>query len=161
MSEPWTSLVAALVGAIVGGAASQASTMVVNKQHMATNARLRLYYELLPNLERAMESAILPQVPEDQVAEEQMPELLEEVQRASAIAGGFERKAAYNLTALWKGHWNAPPPAMPMHPPEAVNPDPPPPPGYKRPPSPAERRLGKIQEEVRTFSDHLAAKLGT
>jgi predicted histidine transporter YuiF (NhaC family) len=89
MSEPWTSLVAALVGAIVGGAASLASTMVVNKQQMATNARLRLYYELLPNLERAMESAILPQVPEDQVAEEQMPELLEEVQRARAIAGGF------------------------------------------------------------------------
>jgi hypothetical protein len=103
MSEPWISLVAALVGAIVGGAASLAGTMVVNKQQMATNARLRLYYELLPNLERAMESAILPQVPEDQVAEERMPELLEEVQRASAIAGGFERKAAY--TKEKPGFW--------------------------------------------------------
>jgi CHASE1-domain containing sensor protein len=50
MSETWTSLLAALVGAIVGGAASLAATMVVNKQQMATNAQMRLYDELLPKL---------------------------------------------------------------------------------------------------------------
>jgi hypothetical protein len=30
----------------------------------------------------------------------------------------------------------------------------------ERPPSPAQRRLGRIQEEIQALSDHLAAKLG-
>jgi hypothetical protein len=47
-SETWSSLLAALVGAIVGGAASLAGTMLVNRMQMATNARMRLYDELLP-----------------------------------------------------------------------------------------------------------------
>jgi hypothetical protein len=38
MSEVWTSLLSGVVGALVGGAASLAGTMVVNKQQMATHA---------------------------------------------------------------------------------------------------------------------------
>jgi hypothetical protein len=160
MSETWTSLLAALVGAIVGGAASLAGTMVVNKQQMATNARMQLYYELLPHLASAMDSAIDPQVPEDQVAEEVMPEILAKVRRTSVIAGPFERKAVHNLEFLWTEHQNAPRREIPMDIPKAVNADPPDPPGTERPLSPARHRLGKIQEEIRALSDHLEAKLG-
>jgi hypothetical protein len=159
LSETWTSLLAALVGAIVGGAASLAGTMFVNKRQMATHARMRLYDELLPNLASAMYSAIDPQVPEDQVAEEFVPELLEKVQRASAIAGPFERKAAHNLWVLWTEHLNAPTPAFRPELPKSVNPDPVDP-SWKPPPSPAQRRLGRIQDEIQAFSDALGAKLG-
>jgi hypothetical protein len=166
MSETWTSLLAALVGAIVGGAASLVGTMVANKRQMATNARMRLYDELLPKLADAVDAVIDPQVPEDQLAVELMPELLAVVRRASAIAGRLERRDAHNLWQLWGEHqaelqaeheaWKERTRTLPV----AVNADPDPPPGYKPPPSPAERRLGQIQEAIRAFSDHLGAKLG-
>jgi hypothetical protein len=107
MSEAWTSPLAALVGAIVGGAASLAGTMLVNKQQMATNARMRLYDELLPNLERAVAGLSDPLAPEDLAAEEFMPELLEKVRRASAIAGRRERQAVHKLAFLWSQYESA------------------------------------------------------
>jgi hypothetical protein len=162
MSETWTSLLSGIVGAIVGGAASLAGTMVVNKRQMATNARMRLYDQLLPELLRATTDDGTG------VAEERVPEVLAAVRRASAIAGRLERRDAHNLWQLWGEHqaeleaeteaetkaW------MTRGPPMAVNPDPPPPPGYKRPPSAYELRLRRIREEIRAFSDKLGAKLG-
>jgi hypothetical protein len=167
MSETWTSLLAALVGAIVGGLASLGGTMLVNKQQMATNARMRLYDELLPRLSRAIDALLDGHVDPitQQVAEEQTPELLAAVRRASAIAGRLERRDAHNLSQLWGEHQAKLPVEHKawlesLTPPVSVNADPDPPPGYKRPPSPAERRLRKIQEEIRALSDYLGAKLG-
>jgi hypothetical protein len=97
MSETWSSLLAGIIGAIVGGAASLAGTMVVNKQQMATNARMRLYDELLPKLERTIDE-------HEEIAEERVPELLAAVRRASAIAGRLERRDAHNLWQLWGEH---------------------------------------------------------
>jgi hypothetical protein len=54
-----------------------------------------------PNFETAVDTIINPQLPGDELAEEQIPELLEKVRRASAIAGPVERKAAHNLWSLW------------------------------------------------------------
>jgi hypothetical protein len=160
MSDTLTSLLAALVGAIVGGAASLIGTMIVNKQQMATNARVRLYDELLPNLALRVDGLLDDWEPASAVAEEQMPDLLEAVRRASAIAGPFERKAAHNLASLWVEHRSAPRAEMPTHLPESVSADPPDPPGKEPTPSPAERRLRKMQEEIRALSDHLGATLG-
>lgn len=91
-----------VVGAIMGGAASLAGTMVVNKRQMATNARMRLYDELLPNLASRIDVMLDgTDYKALTVAEEQVPELLEKVRRASAIAGPRKRKAAHNLAMLW------------------------------------------------------------
>jgi hypothetical protein len=169
MSEAWTSLLSGVVGALVGGAASLAGTMLVNKQQMATNARMRLHYELVPNLESAMESAIDPQVPEDQVAEEVMPELLARVRRASSIAGPFERKAAHNLELLWSELQGATRVEIPtiLRAEEVLQSfEEPTPEDEARPDSYAERQAkaeaiaSEIREEIRALSDHLEAKLG-
>lgn len=155
MSETWTTLLAALVGAIVGGAASLAGTMVANKRQMAANARMRLYDELLPKLADAMDAVIYPQVPEDQAAEEAMPELLERVRRACAIAGPQERKAAHRLWDLWTEHHRyAPRSVMRMELPKSHSADFPP----LRPPPP--RPLWQMKEEIGALSDYLGAKLG-
>jgi hypothetical protein len=53
MDEVWISLLSGVVGAVVGGAASLAGTVLVNRMQMATNARLRLYDDLLPKLTAA------------------------------------------------------------------------------------------------------------
>jgi hypothetical protein len=166
MSETWSNLlsgaIGAIFGAIVGGTFSLLGTMLVNKQQMATNARMRLYDELLPKvLDRVngmLDSDLDPA--SAYVAEEQIPDLLGAVQRASAIAGRVERKAAHNLWVLWVKHVDAPTPAMRTDLPKSHSADPPDPPGHKRPPSAAELRLGKIQEELQAFSDALGAKLG-
>ena len=48
--------------------------MIVNKRQMATNARMRLFDELLPNLARAIDSLLAPYDPgEDYMAGEQVP----------------------------------------------------------------------------------------
>lgn len=125
MSETWTSLLSGVVAAIVGGAASLAGTMVVNKRQMATNARMRLYDQLLPELEGAIDDRT-------GVAEERVPELLAAVRRASAVAGRLERQDAHNLSRLWGEHqaetdvenkaWQEE--IKTLGPPEAVNADP-------------------------------------
>lgn len=134
-------LLAAFLGAVVGGILSLVGSVFVNKMQITTTARMRLYDELLPRLESAIEAHYHPQVREDHMAEEVTPELLEEVRRASAISGRFERKAAHNLTVLWRER-NAP-----------TDPDPPDPPGNERPPS------MRMLDEIQAFSHHLAAKL--
>jgi hypothetical protein len=175
MSETWTSLLAALVGAIVGGAASLAGTMVANKRQMATNARMRLYDELLPKLADAVDAVIDPQVPEDQMAEEAMPELLAVVRRVGAIAGRQERRAVHNLVLLWSEYGSAtaiPPIPSPLlatddmfedrrESAEEPAPEDKPRPGpYAERQAKGEALLGQIREEIRAFSDHLGAKLG-
>jgi hypothetical protein len=163
MSDTWTSLLSGVVGAIVGGAASLAGTMVVNKRQMATNARMRLYDELLPELERAIDDHPLNGVPEP-MATERVPELLAAVRRASAIAGRLERRDAHNLWQLWGEHqaelqaemeaWRESTRALPV----SVHADPDPPPGTEPLPSAYELRLSRIRKEIRAFSDNLGAK---
>ena len=69
MSEAWTSLLSGVVGAVVGGTFSLFGTRLAIKQQMATNARWRLYDELLPRLTDFVDALIEPQVPEDELAE--------------------------------------------------------------------------------------------
>jgi hypothetical protein len=171
MSETSTNLLSGVVGAIVGGAASLAGTMLVNKRQMATNARIRLYDELLPNLAShihvLLDSADYETVVE---ANKQMPELLAKVRRATAIAGPRERKVARYLTMLWSeigSIWSDYElPGVPFTD-YGVDDDPPDPPGTKPAPgSSADRSarhkelLRAMREEIGAFSDHLGAKLG-
>src|SRR5512133_3621631 len=111
MSETWTNLlsgaVGAIFGAIVGGTFSLLGARLAIRQQMATNARWRLYDELLPKLADAVDSVIDPQVPEDQMAEVVIPELLAKVRRAGAIAGRQERRGVHKLTLLWSEYESA------------------------------------------------------
>jgi hypothetical protein len=177
MSEPWISLLAALVGAIVGGAASLAGTVLVNRMQMATNARMRLYDELLPRLKDAVDAVMNPLVPEpEDQAKRVMPELLVTVERASAIAGRKERSAVHKLALLWFRYSTlsaTPPPnletLLPQELLESINQSEltiPPPRGNPRPDTYAERKaegweaLNKMADEIQALSDYLAAKLG-
>jgi hypothetical protein len=148
-------------------------TRLAVKHQMATNARMRLYDELLPRLADAVDAVIDPQVPEDQLAEEVMPELLEEVRRASAITSRFERKAAHKLMVLWREYGGVsamPPIPSPLKATDVLeslrqSAEEPAQPEQPRPDPYADRKakgvaiLGQM-EEVRALSDHLGAKLG-
>jgi hypothetical protein len=180
MSETWTSplsgAVGAFLGAIVGGTFSLLGTRYAIKHQMATNARMRLCDELLPKLADAVDSVIDPLVPEDQMAEVGMPELLERVRRASAIAGRFERKAAHKLMVLWRQYEGVSALPLPHIPSPVLASDvleahrkfaeEPAQPEQPRPDSHAEDKakraaiLGQMKKEVRALSDHLGAKLG-
>ena len=102
MTETWTSLLAAFVGAIVGGAASLAGTVLVNKMQMSTNARMRLYDELLPKLEQAADRMQYPPTPTPFEQEERLAAVLA-MRRAGAVAGRHERKAVNRLVLLFQG----------------------------------------------------------
>jgi hypothetical protein len=171
MSETWTSLLSGVVGAIVGGAASLAGTVLVNKRQMATNARMRLYDELLPRLERAIDELGREFRP---VVEEQMPELLSAVRRAGAIAGRQERRAVHRLALLWSEYESEtalPPIPDPLLAIDELGPiggsaeeptpeDKPRQDPYAERQAKAEALLSEFRKEVRGLSDHLAAKLG-
>ena len=45
-----TELVAALLGALVGGAASLAGSVIINRLQLRREMRIRIYYELIPKL---------------------------------------------------------------------------------------------------------------
>ena len=102
MSETWSSLLAGVVGALVGGAASLAGTVLVNKMQMATNARMRIYDELLPRLERAVDD--FGKYPLSEAADDaakHVDETFAALRRASAIAGRQERRGVQDLSGLW------------------------------------------------------------
>ena len=155
MSDTWISLLAALVGAIVGGAASLAGTMVVNKRQMTTNARMRLYDELLPSLARAVDAlrSVFDPIGVDEVAD-----LLAAVRRASAIAGRSERNTSHDLAVRW-AYLSVVWAELAAPSPEETSPDLPNAPGTK-PGSYTESRLRSMLEAIQAFSDHLGAKLG-
>jgi hypothetical protein len=172
MSETWTSLLAALVGAIVGGAASLAGTMLVNKQQMATNARMRLYDQLLPDLSRAIADWASARTPFRPIAKEYpLPavrgviELLTAVSRASAIAGRHERRFVNDLRELWREYeadlWaeQREDAEIARTLPKSVNADPDQP-GLRLPPSSVDVLLLNMQRVVAEFSNYLAARLG-
>jgi hypothetical protein len=115
MTETWSNLLSGVVGAIVGGAASLAGTMLVNKMQMATAARMRMYDELLPKLERAMDGS-------DPVSAEGADDILARLGRASAIAGRPERRAVHDLASALAEYrrltreWNNTPAPLPFDP---------------------------------------------
>jgi hypothetical protein len=107
MSETWSSLLAGVVGAIVGGAASLAGTVLVNRMQMATNARVRMFEELLPRLERALGpyNRALASVVNEKVGgseqDESVQEALTALARTGSIAGRQERAHSKKLLLLW------------------------------------------------------------
>jgi hypothetical protein len=141
--------------------------MVVNKRQMATNARMRLYDELLPRLERTLDdhnNSSLDPYTRNQAS---VSEVLSSVRRAGAIAGRQERRAVHNLALLWSEHESVEEPELPLNIPLSVDPDPPIPPGKEPAPGSWQARqakretfLSEMREEVRAFSDYLGAKLG-
>jgi hypothetical protein len=90
MSDTWVSLLSALVGALVGGAASLAGTVLVNRMQMATAARMRMYDEMLPKLSEAISGP-------NQLDRDAVTKILEQLLRVGAIAGRSERKSTRKL----------------------------------------------------------------
>jgi hypothetical protein len=105
MSETWTSLLSGVVGAIVGGAASLAGTMLVNRMQMANNARMRMYDQLLPELDGVVADLNRMHLATgwDWVSDyrAKASETVRALERASSIAGREERAAAHKLASRW------------------------------------------------------------
>jgi hypothetical protein len=106
MSETWTSLLSGVVGAIVGGAASLAGTVLVNRMQLATNARMRMYDELLPKFQQDVEEFIRTAPDKgfretSQDAAQRVDEALRALMRASTAAGGRERRYVAGMVPIW------------------------------------------------------------
>jgi hypothetical protein len=114
MSETWTSLLSGVVGAIVGGAASLAGTMLVNRMQVAANARMRMYDELLPKLQQALSEYMVftgfttdfkrdlkvKEVNKD--AAQRVDEALAALRRVSGLTGRQEQQQVAKLGPIWR-----------------------------------------------------------
>jgi hypothetical protein len=85
-----TELVAALLGALVGGAASLAGSVIINRLQLRREMRIRIYYELIPKLLKSSftiseNRRILP-VPQDKLPSE-FRSTVRDIERAAVIAG--------------------------------------------------------------------------
>jgi hypothetical protein len=101
-SDATISLFSALLGAIVGGAASLAGSIVVSRWSRATDARLRLYDELIPAA-----IGVLQQRPFAEVSMDQIADTLHALRRASVVAGRPERHAADAVIRTWSQYERA------------------------------------------------------
>ena len=98
-SDATISLFAALLGAIVGGAASLAGSIVVSRWSRASDARLRLYDELIPAAISMLQSYrhLLPN-PE---LHDRIGDTLHTLRRTSVVAGRPERHDADAIIRTW------------------------------------------------------------
>jgi hypothetical protein len=100
--DVWVPLLAALVGAIVGGALSLAGSVWVNRMEVARAARLRIYDELLPKLRSDLFSFV------EDVEGDKSDVLGEEIRvlvRVSFIAGRPEHGHAASVAKVWSQNW--------------------------------------------------------
>jgi hypothetical protein len=95
LSDTTTSLIAALLGAIVGGVATLAGSIVVNRRERALDARLRMYDKLLPATGKAWETF----TSESEAGP--LNESLYALRRASVIAGPAERRIVDTIFQRW------------------------------------------------------------
>jgi hypothetical protein len=163
MDETWSNLLSGIVGALVGGAASLAGTVLVNRMQMAAGARLRIYDDLLPKFRHAVDeylelppSGALQSI--NTAAAEQATEVLAALRRAAAIAGGHERHYAERLNDRWRsfqrsaiGFTGAPIPP-------ALYDDPGPRAYLETTDYVGSKRF--LEQAMDTFSEYLRAKLG-
>ena len=102
MSEAVISLVSGIVGALIGGAASLAGTMLVGRMHFVRGARVKIFQEILPRItERTLPSFI-----NDQRSAERFEEYVAsigELAREAQVAGRPERSAMRKVFLLNTG----------------------------------------------------------
>jgi hypothetical protein len=99
LSDATSNLLSALLGAIVGGAASLAGAIVVSRWNRVSDARLRLYDELIPaamSLTEQLDGNLL-----DEQLRDNLTGVLHAMRRASIVAGRPERRAADAIVRAW------------------------------------------------------------
>jgi hypothetical protein len=98
-------LVAALIGALVGGLASGAAALggsvIVNQLQLKRSTRLRIYDEILPQVARPF-GVLQDQftMKADPLAPPEFLQLVHELERVGAIAGGKDRQLADEIRRL-------------------------------------------------------------
>jgi hypothetical protein len=88
----WAGLLGAMVGAVVGGAATLFASLIVERQRVARETRIRMYDELVPAIldgYLGYASTRIPAEATDETKEyvREYERLLRELERASVIAG--------------------------------------------------------------------------
>ena len=99
LSDTTTNLLSALLGAIVGGAASLAGSIVVGRWSRVSDARLRLYDELLPEATSTWEQ-LRYNIGISEL-HDRMNGTVHALRRASVVAGQPERRAADAIVRAW------------------------------------------------------------
>jgi hypothetical protein len=92
-SDVWVPLLSALLGAIVGGAATLTGSVLVNRWELRRTARFRMYQELLPKVR----NETWPRYrwhDDSREAQEAFERSLEALEREGAIAGELEWRRA-------------------------------------------------------------------
>jgi hypothetical protein len=90
MSDAFTNLLAALLGAIVGGLLTLAGSVLVNRWELRRTARFRIYEELLPKITQETWPSLKLHGEQPELFHQSMDAL----QRASTILGPNEWRAA-------------------------------------------------------------------
>jgi hypothetical protein len=84
----WPALLGAVVGAIVGGAATLFASLIVERQRVARETRIRMYDELLPAVRDGSMGYSGSRIRHETTSEiEEFERLLGELERARLIAG--------------------------------------------------------------------------
>jgi hypothetical protein len=98
VSYVWVPLLAALLGAIVGGALSFTGSVWVNRMEVSRTARLRIYNELLPKLRGELHSFV------EDIESDKATVLDKDIRylvQASLVAGRPEYRHAASVEKIW------------------------------------------------------------
>jgi hypothetical protein len=88
LGELWAGLLGAVVGAIVGGAATLFASLIVERKKVARETRIRMYGELLPAVVDGFIGYSGSRIrQESTLASQEYERRLRELERASVIAG--------------------------------------------------------------------------
>jgi hypothetical protein len=90
VSDVWVPLLAALLGAIVGGLLALAGSVLVNRWELRRTARFRMYEELLPRVK----NETWPRLRWRRADRDLFEQSLDALERAGAIAGPLEWRDA-------------------------------------------------------------------
>ena len=88
LGELWAGLLGAVVGAIVGGAARLFASLIVERQRVARETRIRMYDELVPAvLDGYLGYSANRRLPEATAESEEFERRIRDLERANLIAG--------------------------------------------------------------------------
>jgi hypothetical protein len=100
VSGVWVPLLSALLGAIVGGAATLSGSVLVNRWELRRTARFRMYEELLPRVK----NETWPRFRWDGHDRELFEQSLDALERVGAIAGPLEWRCAAMARLTGQGY---------------------------------------------------------
>jgi hypothetical protein len=97
----WVTLVAALLGAVAGSAATLVGSVLVNRWELRRTARFRMYQELVPRVKETW-----PRVSWRGEGRDEFEKSLHALERAGAVAGPLEWRCAVMVRINGEGYAN-------------------------------------------------------